>query len=608
MGLPGTADDPEASRVMDSRSASQSQSNPAAWSTAVANIAHSGPESAAWSTAVSNIAVPSVAFGTGAVGGLSVVPVSSGNARNFPADKRVARQTVAEATRGPEAKDVFDVRCDATATGATKRQSLQLETSVLLFAAAVDNALSYGAFYVAHSLGEELYNVVEIQISLVPGLADAMLAFSIVGTAAFAAMIVLVECMQLPLFHELMQARLVFSALPSAILSFILLWYVERTHWLPATALVSNCGFAFLWCFHMRIRYAHELNVYSKIALDMSWFISLAFAIGIAGVVVFDGLPTLTKSIEMNCPVVENAKMPVYVIITDTWYCAEWGKNIELSRPPTTRPKLLQCTDTFAFAFGSSIEVHDFTCPVGCLSNPTAAENVVGCGVYAVDSSVCVAAIHAGVMTNSGGAARVYGRTGLETFESCSTNSVASSRREAGTAPAPAPVPVPAGSGSTGFYVPTAGGRRLQNASRMRRLNDLRLVPPQILDAEGTPIPLAFHFNNLPSTREFLWLRRYEKVPEFDDLVVKGEPWTRYDGIVSLRIAGVVLENEPVRLGSHPRRPLFTRKVGAAASGASSEQAGADCSIKSSGVLCNGVGHAVVELDFCRPDLKACPG
>jgi len=257
------------------------------------------------------------------------------------------------------------------------------------------------------------------------------------------------------------------------------------------------------------------------------------------------------------------------------------------------------------------MEVHDFICPVGCLSVPAATESVVGCGIYAVDSSVCVAAIHAGVMTNNGGTARVYGRTGLLTFEGCSTNSVVGSRREAGAAPAPAPVPVPAGgAGSTTFYVPTGGGRRLENSSLTRRLDDLRLVPPTILDVHGAAIPLAFHFNNLPSTREYLWLKRYEKVPESDDDVVTGdpgEPWTRYDGIVSLRIAGIVLESEPVRLGQHPRRPLFTRKVGQAASD-SSKEAASDCSIRPVGVLCNGVGNAVVELDFCRPDVKNCKG
>lgn len=497
-----------------------------------------------------------------------------------------------------DAVEVWDERLDAGDEEMTTSRQLQAETALLIVFALIDNALCYYAFYVVFNYRDSLYNVVELQLALLPGLDIALLAFTITGTLCFVAIVVLVECIGFPWFHELMNARLLLSALPNAVILTIMLWLIELTHWIPAVALVSNCFFAFAWCLHMRMRYAEELSCLSKSSLDSAWVLSLLLAVGIAGLSAFSAVDILTKSAEMNCPVAANAKMPVYVTTQKSWHCAKFGESLDIWRKPepSEQPRLLRCTDPYMAVFGASIEAHDFICPSGCIAFDMATESVTGCGTYAVDSSLCVAAIHAGVLTDRGGKARVYGRIGKPSFESCSRNAVLSARRDVMDVAGDENVLPTAGSGSSEFLASNTGGKRR-----------LDLTPPYVLDITGRRVPQAFHFNNLPDTREFLWLKRYEEVNPTDDGIKSNAPWTRFVGIVSMRIGGVELVDEPVRLGLAEERPLFLRLSGQAAPSSASQDTPSECTVRPSGVLCSGVGHAAVMLDFCRPEAKTCP-
>lgn len=62
------------------------------------------------------------------------------------------------------------------------------------------------------------------------------------------------------------------------------------------------------------------------------------------------------------------------------------------------------------------------TCPAGC-----GAQTIWGTGVYSDDSSMCTAAIHAGVLTSAGGQATVTIAPGLEAYPPTTQNGVTSS-------------------------------------------------------------------------------------------------------------------------------------------------------------------------------------
>lgn len=271
---------------------------------------------------------------------------------------------------------------------------------------------------------------------------------------------------------------------------------------------------------------------------------------------------------------------------------------MQVSRTPLNSvPVQLTCSDSFIAAFGVSIEPHVIECPEGCLRafNPMQGTNVVGCGVYAVDSPVCIAAIHAGALTDTGGQAVIYGRLGVSHFQRCSRNSVTSVDRYVMQAGGSVSVTQPSsGGGSSPFVV--GGGRRMA------------VTVPTVLDPQGRPVPQAFHFNNdqpggFPQTREFVWLKKYDKVSAGNVGVEAGKPWTQIEATVSLRFAGIELEDEKVRLGQSAPQELFVQPR----SGQVFDARPTECRIRESGVLCKGAGAAVAQLDFCRKEVKECP-
>jgi len=297
-----------------------------------------------------------------------------------------------------------------------------------------------------------------------------------------------------------------------------------------------------------------------------------------------------------------NVLMPVYVPPLNRWYCSGWStsERTPIDRLPVEdKPVRLACGERFVDAFGVSIEPHRIECPKGCLqifspsSIETENQEVVGCGVYSADSPVCLAAIHAGALDDRGGRTIVYGRLGLPRFDKCSRNSLVSSGRlvlQSGSS-----VNVmkePEAGGSSPFELPgstAGGGRRL-------------LTTPIVVGPDGRRVPQAFHFNNLPDVKEYVWLKSYEKISSMASGVEGGKPWTRIEATVSMRLAGLELDDEVVRLGSPSHVPLFAipRK------GQRYEDPPPSCSLSNTGVLCRGAGAAAIQLDFCRKDEKTC--
>merc|ERR1719313_2678099 len=292
--------------------------------------------------------------------------------------------------------------------------------------------------------------------------------------------------------------------------------------------------------------------------------------------------------------------MPVKILPLESWYCAPWDEDepMLVAREPVNEvPVQLTFTGSFIAAFGVSLEPYRIRCPDGCLRtfNPMQGTNVVGCGVYTVDSPVCVAAIHAGALTDTGGEAVIYGRVGVSHFQRCSRNSVTSIERfvtQAGGGVSMSQQPA-SGGGSSPFLL--NGGRRLP------------ATVPTVLDPSGRPVPQAFHFNNdqpggLPQTREFVWLKRYQISP--NNLEVEaGKPWTKIEATVSLRFAGIELEDEKVRIGEVAPRDLFVQAL----EGQVFDAKPTECRIRESGVVCKDAGSAVAQLDFCNKQVKECP-
>jgi len=333
--------------------------------------------------------------------------------------------------------------------------------------------------------------------------------------------------------------------------------------------------------------------------LDISWLIALLCVLVLGVLFAVDQLKVVTRSDELSCPYAPNERMPVHVLPLDRWYCAPWDedKPMLVSRTPVNSvPVQLTCSDSFIAAFGVSIEPHVIECPDGCLRtfNPMQGTNVVGCGVYAVDSPVCVAAIHTGTLTDSGGQATVYGRVGVSHFKRCSRNSVTSVERYVTQTDGSVTVEPQSSSGSSPFLAD--GGRRLA------------VTVPTVLDPQGRPVPQAFHFNNdqpggLPQTREFIWLKKYDKVSSSNLGVEAGKPWTQIEATLSLRFAGIELEDEKVQLGKGIAQALFVQPR----DGQVFDARPTECRIRESGVMCKGAGAAVAQLDFCRKEVKQCP-
>eukprot|EP00927_Polykrikos_kofoidii_P056618 TRINITY_DN50715_c0_g1_i1.p1 TRINITY_DN50715_c0_g1~~TRINITY_DN50715_c0_g1_i1.p1 ORF type:complete len:522 (+),score=67.34 TRINITY_DN50715_c0_g1_i1:98-1663(+) len=478
---------------------------------------------------------------------------------------------------------------------------LKVENTLLIALAVFDNCLCYAVFFAVRGFHGRLYNIVDLHFFLLPGIDVSICVVAVLGTACFILMIVLVECLQLPLFHEIMNVRLFVSALPSSILTTIILWISESTETIPFCSLLTSLCFAFAWCLHMRVHYSWQLNVLSKIALDTSGFLAFFLAIAVTVLYISGGIKVLTNSEALECPFAENVMMPVQVLTLNQWHCAEFGRSeaAEITRTPAnTEVAEIACSDSFVSIFGVSIESFTIKCPAGCLrAIAQQSLSVIGCGIYAVDSSVCAAAIHNGVLTDAGGTAVVYGRLGVPKFERCSRNSIVSKERRVAQA------------GSSVALLRESGGSNSALGGSRR----LRPVVPVVVDTAGTEIPQAFHFNNEERTREFLWLKRFAKVSSRDDRIQAGKPWTRVDGVVSLRLAGVELEDEEVRLGDNGRPSLFQpahlKEVEGEASpaSASSIQGQPECTVQSTGVRCRGAGAAVLRLDFCQPDVMSCP-
>jgi len=535
--------------------------------------------------------------------GSAVVPFGGGSTAVVPAGPRRPKSELA--IQVAPAKDLaaivpsraWDQRNDATASAPPDGEGglpwrRRLEGALLVALAVLDNALCYATYATVRAFHGRLYDVVDMNLVLLPGLDVALLAFAAVGTLSFLMLVILVECNGLPWFHEIMNFRLYFSALPCGMICTVLVYNTEQTQWAPFTTIMVIVVFVVAWCVHMRVHYSHQLGVLSKIALDVSWFLALLFGAVLAVLFAADALEVITKSDELNCPFADNARMPVRVLTLDRWYCAPWDASgrTEISRAPiNAAPVQLTCSDSFVSTFGISIEPHTATCPVGCLATYSGPE-VVGCGTYSVDSPICLAAIHAGVLTDQGGGVTVYGRVGVPHFQRCSRNSVTSAERYITRADAAVTLSQPAGGSST-FFAPSAGaGRRLVTA-------------PLVLGADGVQIPQAFHFNNMDSTREFIWLKRFDTVPSKDEGVEADKPWTRVKATISARLAGIELRDERVRLGEHERLPLFGGPQGGQAPGV----APVECRVDAAGVLCEGAGAALVQLDFCRPEAKQCP-
>ncbi|CAK0894762.1 unnamed protein product, partial [Prorocentrum cordatum] len=260
-----------------------------------------------------------------------------------------------------------------------------------------DNVLCYVTFLAVRDRREsgDLYSIVDLRLRLLAGIDTALLVFSIIGTAFFVSLVVFVECWKRPLFLELMTGRVYCSCIPCAVISSILLWNVENAHLSPFASLAITVLFIACWCLHVRC-------------------LALMTLLGLVWLVFERQLHVLTSSDALDCPYVDNSRMPVQVLPLGARFCAGWGAPTYIVREPVSSITL-GCGDTFVDVLNASMEVHTVTCPAGCLAHISMipprmfdyagilgavlampelqeqdSDTLVGCGVYTADSSVCL--------------------------------------------------------------------------------------------------------------------------------------------------------------------------------------------------------------------------
>lgn len=503
--------------------------------------------------------------------------------------------------RSPKA--AWDTRKDIAAWSPERRDEDALtwgqwaEGAGLLALGLTDNVLCYITYFVVREWREsgDLYSIVDLRLLLLSGIDTALLVFSAIGTAFFVSLVVFVECWKRPLFLELMTGRVYCSCIPCAVISSILLWNVENAHMSPFASLATTVLFVACWCLHVRLRFTHRLRLLSMIVVDTSWCFALMTLLGLVWLVFERQLHVLTSSDALDCPYVDNSKMPVQVLaLGGAWFCAGWGGPTYVVREPVSS-FTLGCDDTFVDVLNASVEVHTITCPAGCLARMSDSDTLVGCGVYTSDTALCLAAMHDGALTDAGGTTRVYGRLGLPSYQACSMNSLTSEARTVTSSDVPVTLETSI-SASASYVLPTVTTTTVPATRRL-------LTPPAVYGADGLEVPQAFHFNR--EHREYIHLERYDLSPSSDLGVQDDEPWTRVEATVSAEVAGLLLSSERIRLGDTQQLPLFLpREPGQLVAG---QQAG-ECVLSDAGVLCRGSGASVLELNFCgESDAERCP-
>jgi len=286
-----------------------------------------------------------------------------------PYDQSSTQLAVAAPQQATQQRSHFDKRTDAavwaekTSKGKDEDGEEEMSWSIwlqgigLIGMSGIDNALSYLTFLTVRAFHGRLYNIVDLHMTLLPGIDMVLLSFAVLGTLIFVSMIVLVECLKQPFFHELMNARLFFSAMPCGIVSAILLYHSEQTQWAPFATVVAVLSTIFFWCLHMRVQYRASLNVLSKISLDISWLLALVCVLIISILFGLDLLKVMTGSEDLGCPYAPNNRMPVKILPLERWYCAPWDEDepMLVAREPVNEvPVQLTCTDSFIAAFASN--------------------------------------------------------------------------------------------------------------------------------------------------------------------------------------------------------------------------------------------------------------
>ncbi|MBI3395605.1 MAG: hypothetical protein HY042_07210 [Spirochaetia bacterium] len=90
-----------------------------------------------------------------------------------------------------------------------------------------------------------------------------------------------------------------------------------------------------------------------------------------------------------------------------------------------SKPVALDCSSTYKSLGAKAKSSLSATCPAGCA---VAGGSVWGTGPYTTDSSICRAAIHAGVISDAaGGALKVHAKTGQLKYEGSEANGVKTS-------------------------------------------------------------------------------------------------------------------------------------------------------------------------------------
>jgi len=436
-----------------------------------------------------------------------------------------------------------------------------------------DHVFAYLSWIRIAGFREREYNVAEVQLLLLfPGTDSALLFFALLGTLIFVALFVLQECLKKPeYFRRLLTFRIYGSAVPCAVLSSLILYASARTNTTAVLAVLANLVSTAAWTFDIRKR-IDVLEVFKRTSLDLTWFFSLLAAVMIVYAYFTNRLP-----LPQNCEHTHNVALPVYFPILNQWFCVKWNEQTIIDRLPVeAEPVAVACGDTYVGRFGLSLDPHRISCPIGCLQMVKGEDApIVGCGIYATDSPLCLSAIHSGALTVDGGTTVVYGRLGIPVFNSCNRNSIVSQSRKVDVEDLEAYAPQESLEGSGGLP------RALTSS-------------PLVLNEEGRRTPQAYFFRT-ESNVEYLTIVGPEVLGQ--RAIGEEEPfWHRIKGKVTMSVAGLVLNEEGVSLGD----PGFTQLSFEKRPGQVFVDPPKSCSVTPLGVECQGMGNAAAQFDFCR--------
>lgn len=302
----------------------------------------------------------------------------------------------------------------------------------ILFAVS-ENLCCYSAYIEIAAPEDKLYNKFEAHSLGIPNLDLYLLLLALANTAYLFIFWVMIVVIKMDIYRTMTSLRLLIS-LPSGGLCVLIVLYGEHTKVSP-----FFCSLLVLLHFAVCIFNEYKIRQARTRRTPRLWFV-LLFLVGIATVMwsqmfVVNAVFFLR---DKDCPATSNLAMPVYIKEIAEWHCVKWKTTHYIVREPSPEEMVREvfCSTSFRVfdeqdsrgRLTHSKRAHYVRCPSRC-QDLNLGSTVTGCTVYHLDSSICSAAVHMGVIEpNKGGVVKVIGRLPPPNgrYERCLRNSILS--------------------------------------------------------------------------------------------------------------------------------------------------------------------------------------